>query len=451
MPGNANKHARQVSAEKLAKATALDNAQKQVAAKEDAMAVEQMAQSVRANPVSQGTGTPKKKYPGLKLTFKDGVNTSRKVSNTGVSSLSETHVGSTIDNGKFQKSLASESSILSEGAGVGKWARSVALKSQLKPSAPPSACASVITNNDTEGFEDDDPPEDHDDSVTMSRGGQGIMHIFQTTDDAPRGQKRGFSTVLLDDFKPEEQCEMEEDQDADEDVWDEDVVMTDRQGDIEVCEVSSSQLTTSMSVGIMETATDNQKSKYIKTEHGHAPCTLNLKKEKPKNSHLPSSAQNSTFHSIFIPMVIHWVGNSNYPWTILEKELSDVLEDISMAVYPHPGNFQHNDGCNLAFNVVSQRISEWRGNFGSTAITILMAFFASTDEYKTKEAWKAYAKYQLEDSCFVYEDPERKDSPGAFYQNSFCASSLFNSMPPKDARKLTRLTLSYLDIQQPLH
>ncbi|KAG2351877.1 hypothetical protein BDR07DRAFT_1257276, partial [Suillus spraguei] len=60
-----------------------------------------------------------------------------------------------------------------------------------------------------------------------------------------------------------------------------------------------------------------------------------------------------------------------------------------------------------------QRISEWRGNFGSTTITILMAFFASTDEFKTKEARKDYAEYQLEDSRFVYEDPDNEDSPGA--------------------------------------
>ncbi|KAG1732080.1 hypothetical protein EDB19DRAFT_1912267 [Suillus lakei] len=96
------------------------------------------------------------------------------------------------------------------------------------------------------------------------------------------------------------------------------------------------------------------------------------------------------------------------------KELSEVLKDISMAVYPHPGNFQYDDGCNLTFNIVSQRISEWRGNFSSTAITILMAFFASMDEYETKEAQKAYAEYQLEDSHFVYEDPDSEDSPGAF-------------------------------------
>ncbi|KAG2339205.1 hypothetical protein BDR05DRAFT_1003614 [Suillus weaverae] len=266
-PGNANKHPGQVvldvSAEKLAKATALDDAQKQVAAKEDAMAVEQMAQRagpgrlvrpkpkprpvtkavtapaanpnetpVEANLASRSTDIQKKKYPGLKLTFKDGVNASRKVSNTGVTSLGETRVGSAVDDGKFRKSLASEPSIPSEGVGVGKWARSVASKSQVKPSAPPSAHASIIANNDAEGFEDDDPPEDHDDRVTMSRGGPGVVLIFQTADDAPRGQKRGLSTVLLEDLELEEQREMEEDQDADEDVR-EDVDMTDQQDDIE--------------------------------------------------------------------------------------------------------------------------------------------------------------------------------------------------------------------------
>ncbi|KAG1817874.1 hypothetical protein EV424DRAFT_1347771 [Suillus variegatus] len=198
---------------------------------------------------------------------------------------------------------------------------------------------------------------------------------------------------------------MEEDQDANEHIpdEDEDVEMTDQQGDIE------------MSVSVMDTTMDGPKSKYFKTENGRAQHTiLNLKKEKPKNSHLPSAAQNLSFHSIFIPMVMHWVGNNSYPWTIPNEKLSDVLEDIFMAVCKQPGDFRNDDGCNLAFNLVCQRISEWRGNFGSTAITILMAFFASTDEYKTKGARKEYAKYQLKDSRFVYEDPNNEDSPGAF-------------------------------------
>ncbi|KAG2029468.1 hypothetical protein BDR03DRAFT_1018344 [Suillus americanus] len=117
-PGNANKHPGQIvleATEKSAKAIALEDAQKKVAAMEDALAVEQMAQRagpgclvrpkpkpcpvtkaaptanpdktpVGAKPVSKSTDAPKKKYPGLKLTFKDGVNTNQKVSNNGTSS-----------------------------------------------------------------------------------------------------------------------------------------------------------------------------------------------------------------------------------------------------------------------------------------------------------------------------------------------------------------------------
>ncbi|KAG2047835.1 hypothetical protein BDR06DRAFT_1013496 [Suillus hirtellus] len=178
-PGNVNKHPGQivleVSAEKLAKATALENAQKKVAEMEDAMAVEQMAQragpghlvrpkpkphpvtktaptanpnkmSVEAKTVSQSTDAPKKKYPGLKLTFKDGVNTSRKVSNNGTSSTTcvVLSVGRGSDSGKNRRSLGFVQAISTEEVEVGKWARNVALKSQWKPSAPPSAHASGL-------------------------------------------------------------------------------------------------------------------------------------------------------------------------------------------------------------------------------------------------------------------------------------------------------------------
>ncbi|KAG2041939.1 hypothetical protein BDR03DRAFT_1007098 [Suillus americanus] len=470
-PGNANKHPgpivleascvacpkdvvaaerKKASAEKSAKAIALEDAQKKVAATEDAMAVEQTAQCadpgrlvrpkpkprpvtkaaptanpdktpVGAKPVSKSTDAPKKKYPGLKLTFKDGVNANQKVSNNGTSSTTciVLSAGRGSDSGKNQRSLGSEHAISTEEVEVGKWAKSVASKSQRKPSAPPSARASVIASRDADISKDENLPEDHDESVTVSRGSQGVVRMIETVDDAMRGRKHTLSTISLDDLEPEEPHEMEED-DADEYIpdkdegvaEDEDVEMMDQQGDI--IEVSSSRLTSSMSVSVMDTTMDGPTSKFVKTKNGHVPHTiLNLKKEKQKNSHLPSAVQNLSFRSIFIPMVMHWVGNNSYPWTIPDEKLSDVLEDIFMAVCKQPGDFRNDDGCNLAFNVC-QRISEWRGNFGSTAITIIMAFFASTDEFKTKEARKDYAEYQLEDSCFVYEDPDNEDSPGAF-------------------------------------
>ncbi|KAG2029182.1 hypothetical protein BDR03DRAFT_987923 [Suillus americanus] len=139
----------------------------------------------------------------------------------------------------------SEHAISTEEVEVGKWAKSVASKSQWKPSAPPSFL--VIASRDEDISEDENLPEDHDESVT------GVVHMIETVDDAMRGRKRTLSTTSLDDLEPEEPCEMEED-DADEYIpdkdegaaedEDEDVEMTDQQGDI--IEVSSSRLTSSV-------------------------------------------------------------------------------------------------------------------------------------------------------------------------------------------------------------
>jgi hypothetical protein len=63
---------------------------------------------------------------------------------------------------------------------------------------------------------------------------------------------------------------------------------------------------------------------------------------------------------------------------------------------------------------VCQRIHEWRAGFGSTAVSVLMAYFASTPEYKTQEAREEYAEDQLQDCRFVYEDPDNEEQPGAF-------------------------------------
>ncbi|KAG1894964.1 uncharacterized protein F5891DRAFT_984657 [Suillus fuscotomentosus] len=317
-PGNANKHPGQVvldanrvlrpkgvvaaernkkAAEKLSKAAALKDAQKQIAAKEDEMAVEQLIQehllfgtAIGAkNSATQYTDIQKKKHPGLKLAFKDGVNTSRKVSNSGVIAVSVTHVGNT-DDGKISKSMSESLS-----------------------------------------------------SIPSER-------------------------------------------------------MTDDQGNLE------------MSVSVVETANSN---KPIKTEAGQLPWAHNIKKEKLKNAHLPIGAQNSEWRSKFIPTVMYWIGNSNFSWTIPDNTLSNLLHNIYYSVYKQLGDFEV-DGSNGTFNVVCQRISKWRRNFGSTAITILMVFFASTNEYETPETQKAYSEYQIEDSCFVYEDPDSEDSPGAF-------------------------------------
>ncbi|KAG2154320.1 uncharacterized protein EDB93DRAFT_1248520 [Suillus bovinus] len=378
----------------------------------------EILQPLRAkNSATQNTDIQKKKHPGLNLAFKDGINASRKVSNSGVTAVSVTCVGNT-DDGKISKSMSeSLSSIPSERAKVGKWANSMAAKSQLKPSVPPNTC-----NADPgwlELFDDDDDNVsedlDFDNNLTRCRGAQGVVHIFEAINGAPRGRKCALLAISVEELEPEEQCKMQEDPEADEDAEyqdaEGDVHMMDEQGNLKdsiglqnnesqsahnFCRVEL----TDMLVGVVETANSN---KPIKTETGQLPRSRNIKKGKLKNVHLPIGAWNSEWCSKFIPTVMYWIGNSNFSWTIPDDTLSNLLHNIYYSVYKQPGDFEV-DGSNGTFNV----------NFGSTATTILMVFFAWTDEYKMLETRKAYSEYQLKDSRFVYEDPDSEDSPGAF-------------------------------------
>ncbi|KAG1882226.1 hypothetical protein F4604DRAFT_1921955 [Suillus subluteus] len=176
---------------------------------------------------------------------------------------------------------------------------------------------------------------------------------------------------------------------------------------------SMAQHTSSMSVNVSNQKTVRQHTKgkgntkvkmevkaEVKTEvkaKVEAPENIHskIRKGKAKNSNLPSGiVQNRLWHMTFLPCLMFWVGNSNYRWSILEDTLERVLEDI--------------------YNAASQCIHEWWAAFSSTAIGILMAFFASTLEYETQEACKEYAEYQLQDCRFMYKDPNNEEQPGAF-------------------------------------
>ncbi|KAG1809923.1 uncharacterized protein HD556DRAFT_1208255, partial [Suillus plorans] len=138
---------------------------------------------------------------------------------------------------------------------------------------------------------------------------------------------------------------------------------------------------------------------------------------KARNAHLPSAVlENRIWHLKFLPCVMYWVGNSDYGWTIPEAELESVLEAIFYAVYPRtkgPCDFNVEE---LAFHLVCihQRVHKWQASFGSTAVTVLMAFFTSMPEYETQEAREEYTEYQLQECHFIYEDPDNKEQPGVF-------------------------------------
>ncbi|KAG1903539.1 uncharacterized protein F5891DRAFT_977656 [Suillus fuscotomentosus] len=299
---------------------------------------------------------------------------------------------------------------------------------------PQSTQSAVVSDNELEWEEDVDVPEEFDDQIIRDRA------RAATVKDAHKGKKRTFFDFLDEEQEGDvpgrrsesldkEEAEVEDDPDADyessevEDVVniDDDVEMINRQlpeVNTKVNKAAKTQLTTSMSVDITELD-----EKPIKTESAHHTSTsattrgksINPKKVKPRNAHLPSDAQNSLkWCSKFLPAVMYWVGNSNYPWTIPDEKLSDVCHDIFHEVFNGaPGEFKV-DSYSSGFHMVCQRISEWRGFFGSTAVNVLMTFFTLNDNLKTPDAQKEYAGDQLVDSRFVYEDPDNEDLPGAF-------------------------------------
>ncbi|KAG1763020.1 hypothetical protein EDD22DRAFT_952612 [Suillus occidentalis] len=344
------------------------------------------------------------------IKFKDGVNANRMVSNTGISTLSQTHVGSIA--GKIKESAITEPS---EEMTVRKQAKIIPSKSRSQPSMLQSTQSAAAPNNELEWEENVDAPEEFDDQII------GNWARAVTVKDASRGQKRTFFDFLNDkqegdvprgseSLSEEEENEVEDNPDTDyegpevEDVIniDDDVDMIDQQlPEVKVNKAVKTWLTTSMSVDIMELD-----EKPIKTESTRHAST---------NAHLPGNAQKSPkWCSKFLPAVMYWVGNSNYPWTIPGEKLADVCYDIFHEVFNGvPGEFEVDNHVSV-FHMVCQRISEWREFFGSTAINVLMMFFTLNDDFKTPNARKEFVGDQLVDLHFMYEDADKEDSPGAF-------------------------------------
>jgi hypothetical protein len=57
-----------------------------------------------------------------------------------------------------------------------------------------------------------------------------------------------------------------------------------------------------------------------------------------------------------------------------------------------------------------QRIYEWRGNFGSTAISVINAFFSMNKDFDENDARVAFSQEMLRDLRFQYSTADGDDS-----------------------------------------
>ncbi|KAG1802551.1 uncharacterized protein BJ212DRAFT_1304776 [Suillus subaureus] len=293
------------------------------------------------------------------------------------------------------------------------WAEKAASQAQLKPTQPTKS-----------NVDPDEKPEEYSGPAPKAQREKNIVHLNEKPKVTLRGKKHSLpvpdeielSTEELKDPDTAEELKILEDPEADEKpenlkdlnaandsnykmLEDGEAEHEDDKSDsmMVVNKASMAQHTSSMSVDILEKKPTTKQAKglttRIKTEVKTEPEAVvsanihaKLKKGKARNAHLPSGVlKNRIWHMKFLPCLMYWVGNSNYGWTIPETELESVLESIFYAVYPHSKG-----GCSFEVEDLSFQL------------------------YETQEAHEEYAKYQLQECCFIYEDPDNEEQPGIF-------------------------------------
>ncbi|KAG2072853.1 hypothetical protein BDR04DRAFT_1116736 [Suillus decipiens] len=385
--------------EKEAKSAAAKQVHIRAAMQEDVMAIKQQAQLV---------GPPK-----LNLQLIQEMHNQRALLQTGKSPiLVFIHLGA-------RHMLEALQSVKQPEGIIKNWADKVAKsakKSQAqldKPSAPPSIRTTVTDDIDVK-LELDDALKEYE----PRRGGVGKVK----TQEHAKGEKHAFSVIKdseveeagdPNDFMDKEALEMLDDTDADVNGDDGKDQINDSDSDVEI-EVAV-RSTTFMSVDISDKQTI---TKHIKTKCTDKAVSINLRKLKPNNDHIPEDIIKS-WRAKFLPALMYWVINSSYGWTIPEEDLCNALYEISDCIGGKNCVLHEFDVGTYGYDLAVQKIHEWKALFSSTAITVLMAFFTADPEYEMQAVRKAFTDDQLDDLRFVYKNPENDDNPGAFLSEYF--------------------------------
>ncbi|KAG2360594.1 hypothetical protein BDR07DRAFT_138420 [Suillus spraguei] len=227
---------------------------------------------------------------------------------------------------------------------------------------------------------------------------QAVVHIHQKPKSTQKGKKRTFSALKdeedaeagdLDRFKDEEALDMLDDPHAAANGDDGKDQIQDSDVDMEVAVRS----TTSMSVDVSGKQTV---TKRVKTEEATSKAaSINLRKVKPRNAHIPDDMVKS-WRATFFPALMYWVGNSNYAWTIPEEDLCNALYEICSCIGGKDRGMREFEVGSYGYELAVQKTHEWMASFGSTAITVLMAFFTSNPEIHASSTRTPRAKTILE-------------------------------------------------------
>ncbi|KAG1817223.1 uncharacterized protein BJ212DRAFT_1299371 [Suillus subaureus] len=111
----------------------------------------------------------------------------------------------------------------------------------------------------------------------------------------------------------------------------------------------------------------------------------------------------------FLPMVFLWLSAQDELWTITDVKLLHACQEIFKVVFP---NIQYKVVTSgSVFGVVTQCVSEWHSNFGSTALTMVIDFLNSNRDTSPQ----TLAKLFLDEFAFLYPDPENINKAETFH------------------------------------
>ncbi|KAF9237765.1 hypothetical protein BU15DRAFT_75757 [Melanogaster broomeanus] len=129
-----------------------------------------------------------------------------------------------------------------------------------------------------------------------------------------------------------------------------------------------------------------------------------------RNTDLPPACQeHRRWSKVFLPTVLLWCGHQPDVWKLTDADIIlPALIEIFTVVYPDVRYKVTAEGS--VFRVVTQRVNEWRSNFGSTALAIMNDFFSRNKDIDTKEL----ATSLLQKCTFVYGNLDQPVKSEAF-------------------------------------
>ncbi|KAG1747792.1 uncharacterized protein EDB91DRAFT_1079509 [Suillus paluster] len=153
-----------------------------------------------------------------------------------------------------------------------------------------------------------------------------------------------------------------------------------------------------------QTATMVLKSDGIWVESVLKACSTYLNTDLP-----PACHEDTKWGRIFVPTIFLWLGAQEEPWTIPDKNLLHACREIFKVVYPSIKYQVVTSGS--VFGVVTQHVSEWCSNFGSTAFAIVVAFCTSNRDTSAKELSTLF----LRQYAFLYPNPDKINKDETFH------------------------------------